>query len=493
MFDAVDFFLAVTFSHQEKDYILEQLSLLLCGNISIDHAFEIIATQLRTPALKKALFGAAKMVRDGRPLWQALEQSGLFPEQMISFIKLGEKSGNLIENLKTLIEQQRKSREFSGKITSALTYPILVVSMAGFIGIGIAWYILPRLAGVFDSLHIQLPWFTRILLSFGKLVAAYGTEMLIGFFVFLFLFFFFLFYFSKTKFIGESILFHLPGFGKFLTEMEIGRFGYVMSSSLKHGFNLPLILHLLVTTTRWKRYKIFYGEMLHTIESGMSFKDFFSQNPKYKKLLPVPLQEMIVVGEQSAGLQTAFQQIHDSVDSKSERTASTLIAIMEPLIMIVIWLMVLFIALSIIMPVYGIISGVERAQLTPTKSVVARRARLPNTVQNTPQSLPVAVVEPKKIEDELVESKSLVEEKSIAEVNPAVVVTEFDGPIITILPTETGYLNVRTGPSLASQVVTRLLPGKSYAILGRQSEWVHIRIDDATDGWVIQRYVSISE
>jgi type II secretory pathway component PulF len=94
-------------------------------------------------------------IESGSPVWKSLNKTGFFKGYTISLIRLGEESGNFAENLKVVALEEEKDREFKSKVKSALMYPIFVLALTGIVGIGISWFILPKLAKIFSDLNLH--------------------------------------------------------------------------------------------------------------------------------------------------------------------------------------------------------------------------------------------------------------------------------------------------------------------------------------------------
>jgi type II secretory pathway component PulF len=225
-------------------------------------------------------------VEDGSPLWRVLESSRIFPAHIVSLIRIGEKTGKLIENLKVVAIQEQKERAFRSKIRSAIMYPVMVLSLTAFIGIGIAWFILPRLASVFANLKMELPLITKILIGTGNFLGQYGLVVMP---VFLFLgaiLVYFLFISPKTKFIGRGILFRFPAVKNLIKEVEIARFGYLLGTLLSAGLPITAALDSLHHATTFPAYKNFYIHLRERVEEGNSFKKSFALYRKFARNAP---------------------------------------------------------------------------------------------------------------------------------------------------------------------------------------------------------------
>lgn len=158
----------------EKEYLIENLSMLLASGMDVISALTAIRAEMRSKKMVRIIDLMLESLEGGSPIWKALEKSRILPEYMIALVRVGEESGRLSENLKVIIVQQQKEREFKSKIQSAVMYPLFVFSLTFVVGIGIAWFILPRLALVFSQLRLKLPLITQVLISVGLFLGKYG-------------------------------------------------------------------------------------------------------------------------------------------------------------------------------------------------------------------------------------------------------------------------------------------------------------------------------
>src|SRR3989338_5258203 len=213
--------------NKERDYFVENLSMLISGGMPIIQVLDSIGAEMRSRRMKNAIADIRADIESGTPLWKTLLSSRLFPTHAVSLIRLGEESGKLTQNLKVVAIEQEKDRVFKSKIRSAMMYPVFVLSLTAIVGVGISWFILPKLAVVFSQLKIKLPLITKILIGSGTFLGNYGQYVVpVAIFIIIVLFFF-VFIFSKTKFIGQYILFSIPGIKGLIKEVEIARLGYL--------------------------------------------------------------------------------------------------------------------------------------------------------------------------------------------------------------------------------------------------------------------------
>jgi len=353
------FFSLAHISKDERAYFIENISLLISSGMNIMVALEAIKSESKSKAMREMIDFMKEEIDAGVSLWKVLDHTHIFSTNVIALLRIGEETGRLSENFKVIISQERKDRVFKSKLRSAMLYPGIVFSLTVVIGVGITWFILPKLASVFSGLHLDLPILTRLLISVGTYLGAYGHIVIPLFIVVLFTLWYFLFIFKKTKHIGQDFLFLFPAIGKLVKEIEIARFGYMLGTLLNAGLSLTDSLNSLSEVTGIRRYQMFFDYIRKEIEEGNSFKKSFSTFPHTKKLIPVPIQQMIVAGEQSGNLAEILSTIGSIFEEKTEITTKNLSVILEPILLVIVWIGVAGIALAVILPLYSLLGGLN--------------------------------------------------------------------------------------------------------------------------------------
>lgn len=331
--------------------------MLVAAGMPIDDTLDAIYKEVRSTRMKNIITSIREDIEAGSTIWSAFEKTGLFPEHSISLIRLGESSGKLMENLKVISTEQQKDREFRSKIRSAVMYPVFVMSLTAIIGVGISWFILPKLSNVFVQMKIELPLITRALIGAGSFLGEYGQIVIPSVIALLVVIFFFIFMFSKTKFIGQYLILLLPGISSLTREVEIARFGYLLGTLLKAGLPITQALDSLANSSEIAQYKKFYTHIKNSVEDGNSLQKSFSLYKNSGKLIPIPIQHLILVGEQSGSLADVFIRIGETFESKADISTKNLAVILEPVLLIIVWLGVVAVALAVILPIYSLIGG----------------------------------------------------------------------------------------------------------------------------------------
>jgi type II secretory pathway component PulF len=359
---------------------------------------------------------------------------GLLQPQVISLVRIGEETGRLSENLKAIALQEQKEEEFRSKVTSALMYPVFVFALTLIIGIGISWFILPRLATVFSSLNITLPLITKLLIGFGAFLGAYGFIVVPGGMVLLAIIFYFLFVYPKTKIVGEYIMLAMPVLKRLILEVEISRFGYIMGTLLQAGLPVVPALKSLANSSSFTFYKRFYSYLHDNIEEGNSFEKSFADFKHMNKVMPTSMQQLIISAERSGHLPETFIKIGEMYESKTEVTTKNLTVLLEPILLVIIWLGVVGVAMAVILPLYSLVGGLNNTTSAPPPPP----APIKTTVTFTPTPIPRNRLR---------------------------------------LKTGNEFANVRELPNRNGKVVGQIDEGKTYVYTDQQNGWYKITLD----------------
>lgn len=345
-------------SRENKEYFVENLSMLIASGVTVGEALETIAKEMPSRKVKKAIMDMCTKVDEGSPFWLALRDSGVLNTSAVALIKAGEESGRLSENLHVVADQIHKNNMMTAKVRSALLYPAFLIVLLIIVGSGIGLFLLPKLADIFKGLNVDLPWFTKMLISFGQFWGKWGLLCTGLFFVVVFIFALLVVYSSAMRRLAEGLLFKLPGLKQLFFESEISRFGFILGSLLEAGLPVVEALDSLSDSMATKRYRDITAQMKASIDEGNSFVTTF-ENIKDKKAFPGPIRQLIVSGEKSGNLAQTLLKMSKIYEDKAEITAKNLETLLEPVILVLIAIGVLFVALAVIVPIYSLIGGLE--------------------------------------------------------------------------------------------------------------------------------------
>ena len=336
----------------------KHVCLMLKSGISLPESILILEKQTSHPAFRKLLLKIHQEIANGQPLHKALSQfPHVFDAFYVSLIKVAEESGSLEKNLDYLAIHLKIQHEFTGKVRGALLYPSIVLGVALIVGIGLSIFVLPKLIDLFASLDVELPLSTKILLLFARIMRDYGIFLLGG----LVLLFVLIRFAITTRIIKphwHSFLLSLPVLGVFMQNIQLASMFRNIGTMLSVGVHISTALDAQFETTTNCVYKNYLSEIKSGVEKGKSIEEILTKTNK--KFMPLIAVRMIGVGEKTGKLDETLTYLGDYFEDEVDDTSKNLSTIIEPVILIIVGLIVGFIAISIIGPIYQFTGSIKR-------------------------------------------------------------------------------------------------------------------------------------
>lgn len=344
-------------SSKDREYFTGNLAILLQSGVSVSEGLTSLVQTSSANQFKLAIQQIQRDIDEGMALWKALDRSGIVSAQTLALVQLGEQSGNLVQNLMVAAKQEEKQRIFRSKVRSALIYPSFVLSLTAIIGLGVAWFLLPKLAETFNNLQVELPYISQLFIGFGVFLRDEGLWAVPVGVVVTLVIVYVLFFAPKTRVIGQNILFHTPGISRLMYEVEIARFGYLLGTLLNAGLSVMQALELLGRATTAVRYQALYAHLHDSFENGYSFRNSLPSYKRSQKLIPPAVQQMVIAGEQSGALPETLARVGEIYEEKADISTSNLEAMIEPLLLLVVWVGVIGVAVAVILPIYSLVGS----------------------------------------------------------------------------------------------------------------------------------------
>ncbi|MBU1203279.1 type II secretion system F family protein [Patescibacteria group bacterium] len=339
----------------EKVMFAKHLSVMVKAGMSIDNALETLAGNA-SPIMAKRLKSVLDHVRRGHTLSSALKAHPKdFDMLFVNMVAAGEKGGNLAKNLDLLSIQQRKSYELKNKIKAAAMYPTMVlIAIVGLTAV-ISKFVLPKIVNFFDSLRIDLPTTTKILMAVASFFANYWIWVILGL-VILMLIWNFMLKIRPSRLFLHKIIISLPITGKITKNMNLALFCRTLSSLLSSGITIDQSLQIVAETLTNDVFKNETIALYHKVLKGNSLADAL----RSKSHFPSIVSRMTKVGEESGNLGEVLDYLADFYELEVDTDTKNLSTLLEPILLVVIGLGVGFVAMAIINPIYDLTSQVGR-------------------------------------------------------------------------------------------------------------------------------------
>jgi type IV pilus assembly protein PilC len=345
------------FGVKSRDLIVfsRQLATLLESGITILSGLQMLAEESSSKALQKALDEVSEDVQEGETLSDALRKhTQAFPPIYSRMIEIGERMGNMESVLRQLATYMEKREALTRKLRGAMAYPSFIILLA----LGVAYLMitvtLPGIMGLFTEFDIELPTPTKVLLAMTQFATAYRTPMtasivLVVTAVALYL---------KTP-IGQrqrdALILKIPIIGDINIQSSVSQLCHTMSILLRAGLPMSEIMNLIVETMR----NVILKEAFSRVRTEMLQGHGLSGPIREEKVFPRLLAQMVRVGEETGTLDTNLETLALFYEEEADRKISALTGMMEPALMLFVGGMVMFMAVSVIQPMYTMLGAMK--------------------------------------------------------------------------------------------------------------------------------------
>jgi type IV pilus assembly protein PilC len=338
----------------ERVMFAKHLSVMIKAGMSIDGSLEVLKENA-SPVMANTLEDVLSDVRKGNPLSSALKRHKRdFDLLFINMVAAGEKGGNLAKNLNLLAIQQQKSYELRGKIKAAAMYPSVILLAIVALTAVVSKFVLPKIVGFFNSLNVELPLSTRILISSADFFVNYWL-LLVIIIAAAIVAWNALLKVTSTRLILHKFILRLPIIGQLISKMSLALFCRTLSSLLNSGITIDQALQIVSQTMTSEVYKQESIHIYHKVLKGNSLADSISNRQYFPSIVP----HMSRVGEESGNLSEVLDYLADFYELEVDNTTKNLSSMLEPVLLVAIGLVVGFVAMSIINPIYDLTSKIS--------------------------------------------------------------------------------------------------------------------------------------
>ena len=318
---------------------------LLKANVPIVESLDSISQQTSDPYFASCIANVRSQIKEGKSFHEAIEKHpSVFDSIFIALCKAGEMSGKLDIVLLRLANLTEKRAALTNKVRMGLFYPGLLFFFTISIVIALFTYVIPKVAELFED-NSKLPWATKLTLIISKFLIQYWLSLLIGLIIFSFLFL----KWKKTKngkFIWDHIVLKFPVIGKILRISDISLFSRTFATLLYGGVPVLQAMDIVKNVVSNEHIRGAIQKARENIKEGESIAQPLSRSGQF----PPTVIQMIRVGEKSGNLENMLEQVSDSYDSQLETEVSSLTALLEPIMIILMGCIIAFVVFSVMLP-----------------------------------------------------------------------------------------------------------------------------------------------
>jgi len=337
---------------KDKDLAVfcKQMAAMLNSGVTLIHSLDILYQQSEKPSEKAYMRSIYEEVQKGGMFSDALrKQGGVFPPLMVAMVEAGEASGTLEKIMDRLSIQYESDAKLGNKIRGAMIYPAVVGTIAIFAAVGLIVFVLPTFMTMFESTDVLLPAPTRMLIWMSDGMRGYWyiiVPVVVGTVVGV-----------KTYFnspsgvlVKDRYKLKLPIIKSTSIKIYAARFSRAMSSLVSSG--IPLLNSLDITSRVVNNSVVM--KKLEDVQDDVRAGSLLGASLKKYALFPPIVFLMISIGEESGNLDEMFNKTSDYLDEEVNTSISNLMSMIEPLMMVVVAILVGFIVISMLLPIFSL-------------------------------------------------------------------------------------------------------------------------------------------
>lgn len=296
-------------------------------------------------------------VMEGRGLSDAMaKQPVIFSDLYVNMVKAGEQSGSLVVVLRRMAAHFQQFAEVQSKFKAALIYPALVIGVGFLLILFFIYFMLPRFLEMFTGFGVELPLPTRILMEFSNMVT--NLWIMIPFILGLFVCGLLFARYRKSD-AGKKQLdgwkMKVPIVGKVVKIYLFGQFARVLATLLENG--VPVLTALKITEQVMPNHII--KEAVAKARADVTDGKTLAQPLARSKVFPQLMVDLVKIGEDTGDVPGALANLADTYESELQISLRVMTSLIEPALIIVMALMVGFLLISVLMPMFKLISSIN--------------------------------------------------------------------------------------------------------------------------------------
>ena len=330
----------------------QQFLTLIRAGLPILGSIQMLGKTQKNAHFAAQLEDVANRVKTGEALSAAFEAQSGIPVMYTTSLLAGERSGNLQEVMERYVNFQRVSLTFRKKLISSLIYPGVLLTLVCSLMIFMFTVVVPQFAKLYDQLGNRLPGITLDLLAFGTFMQHNVLWLALGLVIAGFAFWRFSLTDKGRDFI-DGVRVKMPIGGKIWVKYQVAQFSRTLSTLLTGGLPLVPSLETAARSIASRRVSKAVMKSIESVREGKSLAESLNKT----EVFPALATEMIAVGEQTGALPAMLNSVAEFFEEDVATALTAALALIEPAILIVMGIVVVFILISLYLPIFSLGSG----------------------------------------------------------------------------------------------------------------------------------------
>jgi len=332
----------------------ELLGLLEAG-LSLVESIDILSGKARDAEMRRVLETVLRQLREGLSFSKALESlPEAFPMLYVATIRTSERTGDLAQALQRFLAYHRQLNFVREKVVAASVYPLLLMGIGFLVVLFLLGYVVPRFSLVYEDLGKDLPWMSRVLMSWGQFIGHYGWQMLVaGLAAVSGLAY--LFTRASVRARVMAILWSIPTLGEKMRLYQLTRFTRTLAMLINGGIPFVTALDMVRDLLRQPALRLGLSRAADLIREGQTISHAFANN----ELATEVGVRLLAVGEHSGELGLSMERIANLYDEPQARWIDWFTKLFEPILMIGIGLVIGVIVVLMYLPIFELANSLQ--------------------------------------------------------------------------------------------------------------------------------------
>ncbi len=339
---------------KDKVVFMRQMATMVGAGLPITRSLEIMVQQTSNPKFKKVIKNVLQSVESGKSLADSFrEQEEIFDSITVNLIEAGEESGNLEVILERLATELEESNSLSGKIKSAMIYPIIILVVIVGVILMMMFVLVPSMSEIYKDFDAELPWATTFLMNLSSFFISYWWAIILLVSILIIGVKYYLGT-NKGKKNWDRLVLKIPSVGKIVSKMQLSQFTRILALLLGSGLSIIKALDLTAQGLSNTVFKETVMEAKDEVEKGGTLAMPIARSSHF----PLLVSSMIAVGEETGEIDSVLTKVSEYYKEEVDTATSNLSTILEPVFLVIMGLAVGFIALAVYMPMFELSSAI---------------------------------------------------------------------------------------------------------------------------------------
>lgn len=332
---------------KELSVFCREFSVLLASGMNLMTALQLLYERESKPRIKESYMQMIENIEKGDSLYEAMRKQGnTYPGLLKAMILAGETSGSIDMVMEKMAGYYESEAVMKSKVQNAMIYPVILIVVTLAVVLVLFTFVLPQFFDMFEGQ--SLPFITEVFMGVSKFLTSSWYWLIIAIAI-LIVAYKSISKLEKVAYQLDKMKLSLPIFGKLLEKVVMAHFANAMNILYASGITIIKALEISSGTLN----NTYIAEKLVHVRERVEKGEALSAALQSEKMFDKMFWSMVHIGEESGNLETMFYKLSEYLESESEAAVKKMMAVLEPLILIVIALVIGAVIISVLLPIYS--------------------------------------------------------------------------------------------------------------------------------------------